>query len=567
VLLGVNLAVQLGDFCLFLPETGGRFSTSVRSVRFSRRRPGEPPPQPAEELAEPTITQLLGPDEEGADELLSDSAVKRRAKSGIFFVGSWGALNLFVGFFGSIVLARTLLPRDFGIVAVGATLMMFTTSLADGGLGSGLIRRERPPSRAELSSALGLQLTLTTALAGIAAAVGLAVGGAGLVVALMMIGLPIAALQTPGRVVLSRALRFRAMATVEGLGVLTYYLWAVGGVLAGLGVWALASAVVVRAVVSAGGIVRVSGLGLLGPSYRKVRELKPVIAFGIRFQAVSLTGMVREQGLNAGIAAIAGVATLGLWTLTKRLLELPVLIFEPLHRVSFPLLSRMLSQHQDPARLLDRSVAVAGTASGLVLVGLAASAPELVPAVFGEQWRDVAVILQWVCAALLVAGPISVAGVGFLYAAGSPSVVLRATALHTVVLFGVTFALLPSIGPAAIGMGSLAGAVVDAGVMAHGIRRWSTARPLLSLAPTLVVATAAAAAGLAVTEAAAPGLAAGIAGGLTATVAYLGLLLVVRRAVLFDTVRLIVDALRTGLSRDLPASADQPEAARAATAS
>jgi hypothetical protein len=116
-------------------------------------------------------------------------------------------------------------------------------------------------------------------------------------------------------------------------------------------------------------------------------------------------------------------------------------------------------------------------------------------------------------------------------------------------------------------MGSLAGAVVDVGVMAHGIRRWSTARPLLSLAPTLVVATAAAAAGLAVTEAAAPGLAAGIAGGLTATVAYLGLLLVVRRAVLFDTVRLIVDALRTGLSRDLPASADQPKAAPAATAS
>ncbi len=44
---------------------------------------------------------------------------------------------------------------------IGATLMMFTTSIADGGLGSGLIRRERPPDRAELKAALALQLSLT----------------------------------------------------------------------------------------------------------------------------------------------------------------------------------------------------------------------------------------------------------------------------------------------------------------------------------------------------------------------------------------------------------------------
>src|SRR5688572_2808303 len=110
---------------------------------------------------------------------LSEATLMRRAKSGIFFVGSWGVVNLIVGFGGNLVLARLLTPRDFGIVAVGATLMMFTTSIADGGIGSGLIRREQPPGRYELKAALALQLSLTAVLAAAASGIGLALGGAG----------------------------------------------------------------------------------------------------------------------------------------------------------------------------------------------------------------------------------------------------------------------------------------------------------------------------------------------------------------------------------------------------
>ena len=488
----------------------------------------------------------------GGTDLLADGVAKRRVTSGVFFIGSWGALNLLVGFFGSIVLARMLLPRDFGIVAIGATIMMFTTALADGGLGSGLIRREEPPTRRELRAALGLQLTLTSALAAAAAFAGTFFGRAGLVVALMMIALPVAAFPTPGRIVLSRALRFRALSTVEASGMLCYYAWAVAGVVAGLGVWALASAVIVRAAVTAVGVAAISGLGLLLPSYRGVRALRPVIAFGLRFQAVSLTGMAREQGLNAGVAAISGVSTLGLWALTKRLLELPALMFEPLHRVSFPYLSRVLAAGKDPARLLDRGVAMAGALSGLVLVSTAAAAPEVVPALFGEEWEQVARILQLVCAALFVAGPVAVAGVGFLYAVGAPSVVLRATLLHTATLFAVAFTLLPFLGPAAIGLGSLSGAIVDALVMDRALRRRTSARPLRRLAPILLVGAVAAATGLFVTEAAGPGVLAGLAGATVAALVYVAALAVVRREVVLDAARQIRAATGNAFARDEP---------------
>jgi O-antigen/teichoic acid export membrane protein len=483
-------------------------------------------------------------------EKLTDGVVRRRAKSGIFFVGSWGAMNLVVGLGGNLVLARLLSPRDFGIVAIGATLMMFTTSIADGGLGSGLIRREQTPERRELKAAFALQLTLTGALALLAAGIGTVLGGAGLVVALMMTALPIAAFQTPGRVMLSRAMRFKALSTVEAVANLLYYGWAIGlVVLADAGVWALASAVVVRAVLLAVGVSGIARLAVL-PSYRGAAALRDVVAFGLRFQGVSFAGMLREQILNGGVAAIAGVGTLGLWTLTKRLLELPALLFEPLHRVSFPMLSHMLAAKQDPARMLDRGVATASTASGVLLVSMAAASPELVPFVFGEQWRAVGEILPWICAALLVAGPLSVVAVGFLYATGDPSVVLKATILHSLVLFAVAFSLLPVVGPAAIGMGSLSGAIVDAAIMAHAIRQRSTSRPLDGLLPTLAVAAIAAAAGLAVSAASGPGVLAGIEAGLVAAGVYGAVMTAVRRAVVLDTVRLIRDAVRSGLSRE-----------------
>jgi O-antigen/teichoic acid export membrane protein len=490
--------------------------------------------------------------------LLARDVLKRRVASGVFFVGSWGVVNLVVGFLGSIALARMLEPRDFGIVAVGLTVTMFATAVSDGGIGSGLIRREQDPTEAELRTALGLQLSLTATLAGAAAIVASLFGTTGLIVVFMMLALPIAAFQAPARVLLTRAVRLREVATVEGIAMLAYYVWAVGGVLSGLGVWALATGVVFKAFVSSLGMIAITGGRPTPPSLRGIRDLRPVIAFGVRFQGVSFAGLVREQGLNAGVGLIGGVATLGVFSLARRLLELPVLMFEPLHRVSFPFMTHVLAAREDPARLIERGVAISAAASGLVLSATAAAAPELVPGLFGEQWRDAGLIVPWICAALLVAGPLSVAAVGYLYALGEPSVVLRAIVLHTTALFAVAFSLLPFVGPAAIGMGSLAGAIVDAAIMIHAISTRTTARPFRTLFPVLVIAGAAGLAGTALSSAAGHGLPAAAAGALVAGGIYVSALAIFRMETVRDVARLLRQASRSSFSREEPLPAGTP---------
>jgi len=484
------------------------------------------------------------------DDLLPRQELNRRVSSGVFFIGAWGAINLLIGFGGNIVLARALVPADFGLIAIGSTLMIFATTLSDGGLGSGLIRRPESPTRQELRSVLALQLSLTGGLAVASAGVASLFGSAGAVVAVMMCGLPLGAIQTPGKVVLSRALRFRVLTAVDAVGVVAYYSWAVGWVLAGAGVWALATAVVFKAAVSTCAMAVASrGTNLL-PSLRGARSLWPVIAFGLRFQGVSVAGMLREQGLNAGIAGLSGVGTLGLWTLAKRVIEIPVLIIEPLHRVAFPYMSQLQAAREDPGPVIERGIRVTGTAAGVVLTGLFASASGLVPGVFGEQWNETAVAVQWVCVSLMVAAPLAVVAVGFLYAAGEPSVVLRATIAHTLTLFAVTFPLLPFFGVSAIGAGSLAGAVVDAVILGRAVGRRSSARPFPLMATPLLLGAPAAVAGALVTQRLGDDFVAGVAGGSVAALVYLSAVFAFRRATLLETAALVLRSVRAGLGRE-----------------
>jgi O-antigen/teichoic acid export membrane protein len=495
----------------------------------------------------------------GSDALTRDE-LRRRASAGVFIVGSLGFVNLVVGFCGNVVLARLLLPRDFGLVALGATLMVFANALSEGGLGAGLIRREAPPARHELRALLALQLTITTTLALIAALVALLFGRAGLVVAIMMLALPTSALELPGRLMLSRTLVYRRLAVVDICSVLSYYGWAVAAVVAGFGVWGLATAAVARALTGALVMLRVSGLGILWPSFAGIRALLPVVRFGIRFQAVPFTIVVRDQLLNVGTGALGGVATLGLWSFARRLLEVPLLVFQGLWRVSFPAMSQLLAARENPAPVIQRGVALSAIAAGFVLSVSAATAPELVPAVFGEHWREAAQAMPPACLGLLIGGPISVATVGYLYAAGDPVTVLRASACVALCWLCVGLGLLPFIGVAALGVGWLASSVCDAVVLGRGTFRLCGARMLPPLRVPLAVGAAAGAAGWAVTVAGPAGLLSAALGGLTAAALQLGGLTVFRRALLMETVRAVLRSASSAIGpmRHRPRPAVEP---------
>jgi O-antigen/teichoic acid export membrane protein len=199
---------------------------------------------------------------------LRDVPIARRGTVAIFYVISWGFGSLMITFVGSLVLARLLTPRDFGLIAIGQTVAILAFTASEGGIASGFIRQSEGISRPVLRSINGVQLLISLALAAITTPIALQFGLAGDLTALIIWSLPIASLQTAGRVVLLRELRSGEIAIIEALGLLGYYVWAIAGVLAGHGVWSLASGTLVRAGIATATVGAIIGWGVIVPSLR-----------------------------------------------------------------------------------------------------------------------------------------------------------------------------------------------------------------------------------------------------------------------------------------------------------
>jgi O-antigen/teichoic acid export membrane protein len=491
------------------------------------------------ELAAAQATAEVAP----AD-VLDAGEVRRRAVSGAAALGVRNVVLLAAGVVANLVLARLLTPRDFGLVALGQTLVLVGGYLSSGGIGIALVGRREPPTLPELQAVFGIQLAMASALAVVFALGAIPFGRNGAVVALMLATLPLSTLRLPQAIALERELSFRTIATVDVIELLAQYTFALAAVAAGAGVWGLAAAVVVRGVAGAIAMVRLSDLGWVRPRLAW-SETRPLLGFGARFQAAAGIGVARDQALNAGIAAIAGISTLGVWALAFRVMQVPLMLYSTLYRVSYPAMAKLLAAGRDPGPAIERGIRLTGVSIAAIVVGIAAGAPALVPALLGDRWDHVPPILALGGVALLVSCPISAATVGWLYAADDPGTVVRAFAVHAAAWLLVGLALLEPVGPAAIGIGWVAGAIGDATVLGRAAARRTGARVLQSLAVPTGLALVAGGAGWALSSTSET-VAAGVGGLLAGQAILLAGLLLLARPLLGE----VVSLARQGLGRE-----------------
>jgi O-antigen/teichoic acid export membrane protein len=486
-------------------------------------------------------------------EHLDADEVRARAASGAALIGARAALVYALGIGANLVLASLLVPRDFGLVALGTVLVVVGGYLADGGFGAALIRRDAPPARAELEAVNALQVGATGAAAVLVAAAAAPVGRDGLVVASMVASLPIIVLRTPSVIVLERNLRYRVIATADVAEALAYYVWAVVAVALGAGVWGMATGVVVRSVVGSSTVIARGPVGLLRPRW-SWHHVRPLLGFGAKFQATAVLQILREQLLNVGVAAVAGVATLGVWSLAWRVLQIPNLLFMTVSRISFPAMSRLIGHREDPSPVIERGVAVLAALTGGLIVGLIGFAPAL-PDLVGHRWHAVPAVILLAGLGLIVGAPTTVATAGYLFAADAAGSVAIATLASSAVWFGLGLSLLPSLGAPAMGIGWLAASVVNAAVLGRqAVARTGAAIAGHAAVPT-AIGLAAAAAGWLVSHQVV-GVLGGVAGLAAGELLLLAGLALVSRAALRDTRLVVRQALRS--FRRAPAAVGSP---------
>jgi O-antigen/teichoic acid export membrane protein len=472
---------------------------------------------------------------------------RERASSGVFFTASAQLVLLGLGFFGNLALARLLTPRDFGIIAIGTTVMVLVTAVTEGGLVSGMLRRETAPSRAELRTLAGLQLLLATGVFAVAAPIALQFGQPGEITAVMLLALPLSAPQAAGRVFLLRQMVFSRLALAELGAAIAYYAWAIPAVVAGLGVWGMATATVAKAAALSLLFASLAPEGRLAPSLRGARAFGPVISFGAKFQATWIAFVSRDQALNMLTASIGGLTTLGYWSLALKLLQLPVALIDSIHRVTYPAMVHLLGEHVDPRPRIERTVRGAGIVTSLFLTTFAAGAPGLVPAAFGAQWEAAVWAVLPASLAIAIVAPVAAGAVGYVQAVNRPGVLFRGVTLGGVAWLATTAALLPVVGVASLGIGWVAAAVCEAIVYSSGLRDGCGTRFLVPALAPAATCLPAAAVGCAIAFSGGSTALSGVLGSVCAAALAVGSLWLVRRDDLRATARLVVRAVRDAL--------------------
>ncbi len=506
---------------------------------------------PVPSLGSPDPAVSIDGDQNSAEESPDDrqgsvSELRSKALSAVALVAGRNIILKIAGLLGYVGFARLLSPTDFGMVAVGLTILTSVNLLSDGGLGVGLIRHPEEPHLEDLRVLLGYQLILTTILGIVFAVVAVAgpFGRAGLVTAVMMPALPFLAFRAPSSIIFERSLNYAPLVKVEIAEEAAFYGWGITTILLGAGVWGLATAAVVKSISGTLVLLSVSPVARLVPAYSWQR-LRPMLGFGIKFQAVTLANSGGLQLLNLGIAGIGGLAVLGLWALAWRLAQLPYLLFGTLWRVSFPAAAKLLSAGESGRRIIERGLALAAVATGAILAPATGSISPLIPALFGPQWAPVAEVLPIAFFALQVSGPVSVASAGYLYAVGDTSTILRAATVTSIVWIVVTLPLLPSLGVVAVGVGWAVSSFIEIPIMSIPAHRRTGAQYLKPLFTPWIAATAAGAIGWLVSRTISHGFVAAIIGGTVSLCVYAIPIFLLQRETVLSLARLASRGVRS----------------------
>ena len=351
-----------------------------------------------------------------------------KAKSAVIWSGFDIVMRQGMGFVISIILARLLVPEDFGTLALLALFLGIASLFVDVGFTSALIQRQDTTRLDEstvfwfnIGAAVIMTLVLLASAPWIADFFALPVLMQ--LTMLMACNVLISAMGSIHSTLLSKRLDFKtpmkigAFSTIISGGVGVYMAWA------GYGVWALAYQTLASTLV---GTMLLWIFSSWRPLFRFSGDsFKRLFGFSSWLFGARLLDTVYQRGYTLLIGKYYGAHDLGIYYRADNTQQLPAsMLTGVLSRVAFPVFS---SVGHDKA-LLRRGVRLSARSMMLIIgpsmAGLSALAVPLIRVVFGEQWLPAAPILQVLCLLGLM-WPLHVINLNVLHAQGHAKLSFR----------------------------------------------------------------------------------------------------------------------------------------------
>lgn len=356
------------------------------------------------------------------------SSIKEKTASGVFWVSISSASTLIINFLSRIILARILLPWDYGIFALGTLIITILGVIRDIGLGFAIIQRKE---NLKESLDTAFVITLITAvflflICNIAAPfLSLFYNEKDLLPVIRILSITL--LFNPFILIpismMNKEMEFKKLFVPELLANFAFIASAVILALTGQRFWSLVWASVISAVV----YLIVCNLAYpWKPSFKFNKTVaSELLKYGASTSGVGIIALILTQGDNAVAGKVLGSTLLGYYLMAYTFSNLPATVIARLsNKISIPLLAKFQDYPEELKRVFLKIFKVNMFLITLVATIIFISAEKLTMVLLGTKWLPIVFPMKILCAAGFSRALTSICA-AFLWATGTPQIDLK----------------------------------------------------------------------------------------------------------------------------------------------
>lgn len=290
----------------------------------------------------------------------------------------------------SIIVARQLMPEDFGVMAILTFFTSVALTIVDSGFSQTLIRKAQPTDteyRSVLCFNVAMSLILYVLLVALASPLATFYEQPIIsdVAPVLFLVLPINSLCVVQTVMFTREFRFALLSKIVFAASLISGVVAVVMALAGCGIWSLVAQRLLMMGIKAAAFWWIRRWHTSErASFKTIRELSP---FSLRLLATDLISALYNNVAQLFIGKMYSTLQLGFYSQAQKLKELPVTSsVQAIQGVTYPALSKLSDDDAKFSEAFRRILMLSSFVLFPAMLGFVAVAPEMFMLLLGERW-------------------------------------------------------------------------------------------------------------------------------------------------------------------------------------
>ena len=407
---------------------------------------------------------------------MKEQRLESKVAGGVVWSFSEKFLTMVIQMAVSIIVARQLMPDDFGIMAIMTFFTSVALTIVDSGFSQTLIRKASPTDeeyRSVLYFNIVVSIILYLLFISVARPVAMLYDAPAIatIAPVLFLVLPINAFCVVQTVMFTREFRFALLSKIVFLASLISGVVAVVMALMGCGIWSLVAQ-------------RLLMMGIKAIAFWSIRRwrsdarfslaaLRGMAPFSLRLLATDLIASVYNNVAQLFIGKMHTTTALGYFSQAQKLKDLPVTsTMQAVQGVTYPALSKLADDDVRFTEGYRRILMLTAYLIFPVMAGLIAIAPDMFMLLLGDKWMPTVPYFEILALAGLVY-PLSVVSYNILKVRSDGRVILRLEVIKRIIMTLILLYTIPR-GVEAVAWGTSAMALIDFVINAAAAMRYTT---------------------------------------------------------------------------------------------